>query len=104
MALTNAERQRLYIARLRARAGAAPTKPTSTLRGIKTSAAQAKAAAKKAWKQARGERRAYREAALGWRHRLDAILRSAAGIASPQSPDAIAKEARELFGIKWKHD
>lgn len=93
MALSGAERQRLYIQRLRDQAGA--PRPDRLSR---TSLALSKAESRKAWLKVRKERRAYREASLGWHQRLNSILDAAAKV---HGADAIKKEAWELFGVKW---
>jgi hypothetical protein len=99
MALSNAERQRLYMARLKERAGDPPPRRT---RANKTVAALGKQRGRAAWLKVRQERRAYRDAALAWRQRLDNILRAAAGVSAPERADRIANEAWELFHIRWK--
>jgi hypothetical protein len=111
MALSNAERQRLYIQRLRDRAGLPPPKMAASPRSVR---AQSKREAKEAWLKVRAERRAYREAALGWRQRLEALLICAARgsmepqmlnglpIHGPRGIEYVKREARELFGIRWK--
>jgi hypothetical protein len=114
MALTNAERQRIYIQRLRERAGM-PAPRTFTSK--RTEEALRKLEGKKAWQKVRAERRAYREAALGWRQRLDNLLRCAARgsrevqiighnpplpIQGPRGEDYVKQEAWELFGVRWK--
>ena len=54
---------------------------------------------KQAWLQVRCERRAIAEATLGWRQRLDDILRCVAHV---RGEDSARKEAWQLFKIRWR--
>jgi hypothetical protein len=95
-ALSNAERQRLYIQRLKEQARA-PCPAAS-----KTKQATTKAQSRKAWLKVMQEGRAHREATLGWQQRLENILLAATGIASTAAVDEIKQEAWELFRVRWK--
>jgi hypothetical protein len=111
MALSNAERQRLYIQRLKERAGDPRPKPDS-----RTAAAIDSKEAKAAWLKVRRERRAYREADAAWRLSFDNLMRNAArgsmqpktfdGLpihsGAPRGVEYVKQEAWELFGIRWK--
>jgi hypothetical protein len=61
--------------------------------------AQMKAIEKQAWMKVRMERRAYREAALGWQQRVGNLLICYAHF---HGNDKAIADARELFGIRFK--
>lgn len=83
--------------------------------GLVASVPTSKAATKLAWRKKTIERWAERLADLGWRQRLDNLLRAAMrGSMQPQlfeglpiqgglrGEDYVKQEALELFGIRWK--
>ena len=62
---------------------------------------------KQAWLQVRRERRAYREAELGWRQRIDYFLACTLHVEAQKkgavdAAEWVRREAWQLFGVRFK--
>jgi hypothetical protein len=97
MALSNAERQRLYIQRLKERAAANTTAKASV--GARTKSALNHKAVREASAKKRHERWAERLADWGWRVGIENLLHTYAKV---HGVNEAKKQAWKLFGMRWK--